>query len=78
MLVVDRQATSSSPLRQLSCEPLSKKPCPLVGLVHNHMRLRHLAYSQVLSSYPIPIESCVVTSLSETHDRHATGSGGNP
>jgi hypothetical protein len=32
------------------------------------MRLRHLASSQVLSSSPIPIESCVVTSLSETCD----------
>jgi hypothetical protein len=47
--------------------PLNK-PCPLVGLVHNYTRLRHLANSQVLFIVPIPPESCVVWSLSETHD----------
>jgi hypothetical protein len=45
------------------------KPCPLVGLVHNLTHLRHLANSQVLSTVPIPNESCVVWSLSETRDR---------
>jgi hypothetical protein len=38
------------------------------------MRLRHLANSQVLSSIPIPSESCVVWSLSETHDMMLTDS----
>jgi hypothetical protein len=47
---------------------LLNKPCPLVGLVHNYTRLRHLANSQVLFVIPIPSESCVVWSLSETHD----------
>jgi hypothetical protein len=47
--------------------PLNK-PCPLVGLVHNYTRLRHLANSQVLFVIPIPSESCVVRSLSETRD----------
>jgi hypothetical protein len=47
---------------------LSIQPCPLVGLVHNYTHLRHLANSQALFTVPIPTESCVVWSLSETRD----------
>jgi hypothetical protein len=48
--------------------PLLIQPSPLAGLVHNSTYYRHLANSQVLSAIPIPDESCVVWSLSETRD----------
>jgi hypothetical protein len=48
--------------------PLSIQPSPLAGLVHNSTHYRHLANSQVFFTDPIPSESCVVWSLSETHD----------
>jgi hypothetical protein len=47
---------------------LSIQPSPLAGLVHNSTHYRHLANSQVLFTVPIPDESCVVWSLSETRD----------
>jgi hypothetical protein len=48
--------------------PLLIQPSPLAGLVHNSPYYQHLANSQVLFTVPIPNESCVVWSLSETRD----------
>jgi hypothetical protein len=48
--------------------PLLIQPSPLAGLVHNSTHYQHLANSQVLFAVPIPDESCVVWSLSETRD----------
>jgi hypothetical protein len=53
--------------------PLLIQPSPLAGLVHNSIYYRHLANSQVLFAVPIPDESCVVWSLSETHDNGPRG-----